>query len=182
MEKKKKVEVYLEESLKEWYLSFLTEKKGGVSASKHLRNLIVEVSGYENQQNKKEKSVNKLSLGLKDSYLTTRLNSSEKKAYEARSNEYGFVNKNSLVMKLIREEINRMPDLKKEELSALRESTKQLLAIGRNLNQIAKKMNSENYEGNTVTLKYLETIAEYVENLETRILQIINFTESRQVK
>lgn len=175
----KKVESYLEEDLKLRYLSYLKNEKGGLSASKHLRNLIINEIDFKPNDDKVEEVK---ADEPKDYYLNTRLSQSEKVAYEKRSKEYGFENKNSLLLKLIREELDKAPQLKIEELEALRESNKQLLALGRNLNQIAKKINVDGSKHEQVTIKYLDTIAKYVEDMQIKILGLVAFSDSRKVK
>jgi hypothetical protein len=77
--------------------------------------------------------------------LELRLTPSEKKAIEQAS-ELAGCSQQQWVIDAIRAGLTHAPHYSMEEMKVLGESNYQLLAIGRTLNQMAKKMNSGEYE------------------------------------
>lgn len=67
---------------------------------------------------------------------------SEREAIEARTKADGFEHSTQWVLALIRARLTDQPQFGNQEVVALRESNHQLLAIGRNLNQIAHALNA----------------------------------------
>jgi hypothetical protein len=79
--------------------------------------------------------------------LEVRFTQSEREALKARADEDGFATSNLWIAALVRANLTEKPQFGKREIEALGESNHQLLAIGRNLNQIARALNAQ--RGNT---------------------------------
>ena len=78
----------------------------------------------------------------KCSRLYLYLTHSERDAIEERAKADGFGHPNKWVVALIRARLTGEPQFGNQEIEVLRESNHQLLAVGRNLNQIAHAMNA----------------------------------------
>lgn len=76
------------------------------------------------------------------------------------------------VVKLIRATLTRKPQFNRAELDALMESNRQIAAIGRNLNQIARNINMDPNASRSVTVERIrELLAEIDEHqVEVRML------------
>ncbi len=77
----------------------------------------------------------------KSTRLYLYLTPSEWKAVDARAKADGFAHPTQWTLALIRARLTDQPQFGADEIAELRESNHQLLAIGRNLNQIAHGMN-----------------------------------------
>lgn len=76
------------------------------------------------------------------SRIEIQLTESERKGAEQRAKDEGFKNANLWIAATVRVALTKSPQFGQKELDALQASNSQLLAIGRNLNQIAKRMNA----------------------------------------
>lgn len=63
------------------------------------------------------------------------------------------------IVKLIRTTLLRQPQFNRTEVDALAESSRQLAAIGRNLNQIARTLNMDPNASRSVTVERVETLS-----------------------
>ncbi len=63
------------------------------------------------------------------------------------------------IVKLIRATLLRQPQFNRTEVDALAESSRQLAAIGRNLNQIARTLNMDPNASRSVTVERVETLS-----------------------
>jgi hypothetical protein len=75
--------------------------------------------------------------------LYIRLSDSEKQAITIISESWGFKTVKQFIVCLLRAFITKRPNFSDSELKILAESNFQLASIGRNINQIAKRLNSE---------------------------------------
>lgn len=177
--KKSRIDVYVSEDVQAGFKNYLGTLDEKVSASSFLNDYILEVIGNHKPSESNSVSVNK--DNRKDCYLNTRLTRDENNGYEKASKAYGFKNRNSLLLKLIREEINKAPELNEDQTQELREANKHLLGIGRNLNQIARKLNTEEISNNPITPKYVKSLVDYITNQRMAIMQMVTFYENRDV-
>jgi hypothetical protein len=91
--------------------------------------------------------------------LALRLSESERFAISERAKIDGFENSQQWIVALVRARLTDEPQFGTREIETLSESNRQLLAIGRNLNQIAHSLNAS--RGNST----VQFDAEIVENL-----------------
>jgi hypothetical protein len=76
--------------------------------------------------------------------VEVQLTASEREAADNRAKQEGFPSTNLWIAATVRAALTNMPQFGKHEIEALGKSNHELLAIGRNLNQIAKYLNSVN--------------------------------------
>jgi hypothetical protein len=74
-----------------------------------------------------------------------------------------------LLVKMVREVIGARPDLLNDDVGPLADAAGQALAIGRNLNQLVRSVNSGKAKGVTVDAGYLDTVAGSVETIVKEI-------------
>lgn len=74
--------------------------------------------------------------------MVIRFTESEEAALRSRAQEEGFASGNQWVAAVVRVALTKTPQFGKTEVEALGESNLQLMKIGRNLNQIAKRLNA----------------------------------------
>lgn len=72
------------------------------------------------------------------------------------------------------------PPLKENEISELRKSSHELMAIGRNLNQITHQLNIDSREGHKVTVDMIEALAGRIDRHMEKVYQLINDSQSRK--
>lgn len=90
------------------------------------------------------------------------------------------INTNQLLQVIVRNSIELGPAFLTHELSVLKETNRYLLGIGRNINQIVKKINSG--ELNAVRAlddKYLRTIGAYIVESRNQIDTIVRVNHRR---
>ena len=64
-----------------------------------------------------------------------------------------------------------------DEVIALRESSRYLLAIGRNVNQIAKALNETFYETDRVKVEMLKQLDQAIQNTDDKIDHLIRTSQ-----
>lgn len=95
--------------------------------------------------------------------LEIQLKPSEREAINARAAADGFDNANAWVVALVRARLTNEPQFGSREIDLLGESNHQLLAIGRNLNQIAHALNATKGKSpNAYDVALVEELAEAV--------------------
>lgn len=106
--------------------------------------------------------------------FTLRLDGEEIHEIEARAKSEGFSFRTAWATAVIRQALKAVPALTKADAIALRESNRELAAIGRNLNQIARVVNIELENIHSIDARifpelkklinnHTETVASYVE-------------------
>lgn len=86
---------------------------------------------------------------------------------------------NALIEKVLREVIGAGPHLLSDDLKVLDEATQQLAAIGRNLNQIVRAMNSSQGRNITIDSGYLATIKGHVDQVAIAVAGMIDQQKAR---
>lgn len=99
--------------------------------------------------------------------------------YNQALGEEHAINKTQLLQMMLRNVIDLGPEFLKPELQALKETNRCLLGIGRNVNQIVKKIHQGELPADTLTEKYLKTIAAYVTESRDNIEQIVQRNQRR---
>jgi hypothetical protein len=83
--------------------------------------------------------------------------------------------------KVIREAIGQGPDLLINDLQAFRETTFQVGAIGRNLNQLVRAFHSGQLNGGQVDIALLESVRDQIVKLEKELLEVVMRSRQRWV-
>lgn len=87
-----------------------------------------------------------------------------------------------LLLRQIRILLNNQPHFSKEELQALRLATTQITTVGRNLNQIVARINSDVITDVHFHLSYLQQIRKNIDDQSLAIRQLIQKTKDRVVE
>ena len=115
-----------------------------------------------------------------DKNLRIRLNASEDRAVIQLAGSRGEKTRSRLVRKMIRDSIAEGPDLLKDDLKTMQEGFRQVAAIGRNINQLAKAAHS----GDRVQVDpvLLRAAAVEMEHLRTELAAVIMRSRNRWVR
>ena len=92
---------------------------------------------------------------------------------------FGNNNKSKLIRKLLRDYIGFGPDLSEKEMTAFRESVRQLTGIARNLNQLTSRINADDKQISHITADYLERVKLHVTEVNDRLKGYIENTVNR---
>lgn len=84
-----------------------------------------------------------------------------------------FDNATKYVKSLVLGAITKSPILTEDEINILRESNRELAAIGRNLNQVAKKLNIEFRDRESLTKQMIEELIDTVDEHRDRVSELI---------
>lgn len=88
-------------------------------------------------------------------------------------------NRNKVLQALTRNFVGLGPAFLSDELLTLQESNRRLLAIGRNLNQVVKKIHSGEIQPDALSVKYLEGVALYVRNMKDSLDKLVEQNAKR---
>lgn len=115
--------------------------------------------------------------GLKETKtgkLTIRLGrDAERKAIE-RAKAEKFPSRTTWATSLFLSVLNKTPVLNEEEVNLLRESNRELAAIGRNLNQVARALNIEFRESDRINRKAIESLANQIEMHRDKVAALLD--------
>lgn len=146
----------------------------GITQSEFLRLLInralASVSGERVQIETSE---------VKDKKITVRLEDDDFQKVGAYAEAEGFSNRTVWLRNIVLGKINQEPVLSGGELAALRESNRQIAAIGRNLNQIARSINVEFRESDKLKKEYLDMLGEVIEEHKAFVAAVISVASGR---
>ncbi|RLV57998.1 plasmid mobilization relaxosome protein MobC [Parashewanella curva] len=159
-----RVEIRLTDDEKSNWKSYC--KSQGVSESCMMRQLIKHsVPDIAYNESFKQAKTNK---------ITIRLSSHEFVKLESQAKAEGYINPTSWVKASVTASLQRNPIITDSEVNALRESNRQLAAIGRNLNQIARVLNIEFRESNKVTKDMIEMLTKRLNSHRTKVNKLIH--------
>lgn len=139
-----------------------------VSESDMLRLMIKQVSGGEGEAgtpDQEEKKIEQISI---------RISSKDKYRLIKRAMKEGYPNRTSWVTSLVLSALHREPVLNQDEITALRESNRQLAAIGRNLNQMVRTLNTDARAQMRITRAEVKDLAGLIEDHKTKVAELLN--------
>lgn len=143
-----------------------------VSESKMLRMMIRKVSGYaphtaaSSAESKSEK-------------VTIRLAPGDFKKMDGMAQEEGYLNRTSWTTAVVLAALHREPVLTDEEIKALRQSCRELGAIGRNLNQVARALNVEFRESDRIKREAIEDLSGNINEHRALVLDLLDKNMNR---
>lgn len=105
--------------------------------------------------------------------LRTRLTKNEREAVEKRAAAMGM-KPYTWLMRLVRAHLAKQPELTFEEVQALREATRELSYIGRNLNQVAHGLNISAHAREKASVELIVEINEKVDSIRTQIKEVLD--------
>lgn len=174
----KRLKVYIDDNVYDRLMAHVRATGDSESGSAFVRKLIHQALSVEEIADENGISPNT----PKDKVLRVRVNHDEYTSFQARMKQEGLDKKSSLLLRMIREYLNQAPHLSGAELNELRAANMHLLGIGRNLNQIAKRMHSKEGSCDGVTPKYLERLVDYIEQQQCAILNLVRFHDQRYTR
>jgi hypothetical protein len=94
----------------------------------------------------------------------------------------GEKTRSRVVRKLICDALGLGPDLLKDDLNSFREASRQVAAVGRNINQIARAVNSGQAQGLVLDSQFLQGVAGQIKAQEKELYVIIHRSRNRWVR
>ncbi|MCZ2719968.1 plasmid mobilization relaxosome protein MobC [Erwinia amylovora] len=91
-----------------------------------------------------------------------------------RAKTEGFPSRTTWLTNLVMATLNKAPVLTDTEINSLRESNRELAAIGRNLNQIARALNVEFRESDRLNREAIEALSSRIEQHKDVVAQLLN--------
>ncbi len=86
---------------------------------------------------------------------------------------------NAVIVKVLREVLEAGPHLLADDINALGEATQQLAAIGRNLNQIVRSINSNPARKVAIDIEYLSSIKAHVDGVAAAVGRLMERQKER---
>lgn len=149
-----RVEARLSEEEKKAWSEFC--KSHTASEAKLLRQIIVRVTGGQVPNAKPDYQ------GGSSNQVKIRLNDAGLVALDDKASSEGYSNRAGWTTAVVLAALYREPVFTDAEVAALRESNRELAAIGRNLNQVARALNIEFGESDKLKQESIEKLAERI--------------------
>lgn len=111
--------------------------------------------------------------------LSVRFHPKDFQRMTARAKADGFPSRTSWLNRLALTTLNKTPVLTELERNVLRESNRELSAIGRNLNQIARVLNIDFRESDKITKQAVEDLAGSIERHTEKVAALISKSLNR---
>jgi hypothetical protein len=111
--------------------------------------------------------------------VTIRLQSADTKRMTERAKAEGFPSRTTWLTNLVMSVLNGDPVLTDVEVNTLRASNRELAAIGRNLNQVARAINIDFREGNQIAVSAIEALANRIERHKEVVAGLISKSANR---
>ncbi|WJT10906.1 plasmid mobilization relaxosome protein MobC [Vibrio harveyi] len=115
----------------------------------------------------------------KSGKITIRLSASNQNKLTKRARLEGYPNRTKWTTAIVLAALHKEPVLSESEIAVLRESNRELEAIGRNLNQIARTLNIEFREGDRLKLEAVEALTARIEQHKDSVATLINKNMNR---
>lgn len=129
----------------------------------------------------KEKKTRPIVFRAKEKELE-RLDDAIKVRNEIRQSENPLaksINRNQVLQALTRNFVELGPAFLADELLELKETNRRLLGIGRNLNQVVKRIHAGEVSADTLTQRYLEEVAAYVRATKASVDKLVEHNQKR---
>ncbi|WP_348826933.1 plasmid mobilization relaxosome protein MobC [Halomonas sp. RT37] len=165
-----RVEARLTDSEKEAWTQFC--KANGLRESDMLRRMIQRVSGRAVTSHDHE-------IETRSRKLTIRLSPTQERWLAQRAQEEGYPSRTSWVTAMVMAELYQEPVLTDSEVAVLRESNRELRAIGKNLNQITKVLNIEFRDSDKLKREAIEALAERIEQHKDQVASLLSRNMNR---
>jgi hypothetical protein len=120
--------------------------------------------------------------GPKTGKVTIRLFPDEIDRMTARARSEGFPSRTTWLTNVVLSVLNDDPILTDVEVNTLRASNRELAAIGRNLNQVARAINIDFREGNQISLSAIQALSDRIEQHKATVAELTNKSMNRWVK
>lgn len=161
----------LDEDEKKAWVAFC--KSNGVSEAAMLRQMIARVSNGQVPIKQPDYQAGR------SNQIKIRLNGEGLAALDKRASKEGYSNRTGWTTGVVLAALYREPVLTDGEVEALRESNRELAAIGRNLNQVARALNIEFRESDKLKQESIEKLAERIEKHKEQVAGLLSRNMSR---
>lgn len=138
-----------------------------------LRKLISHLTKGQIPFNKKEKN------GRKRDIISMRFNNQDVKKIEKRTTDEGFENRSQWLRALVLNKLDNHPTFTTDEIKAITEANRQLSAIGRNLNQIARSLNIDANHTSSPNEEMLVSFSKTINNQQSKIMNLLDKSLNR---
>ncbi|SHE52226.1 mobilisation protein (MobC) [Modicisalibacter ilicicola DSM 19980] len=165
-----RVEARLTEIEKNAWAQFC--KANGLRESEMLRRMIQRVAGRVEMAEDQE-------VETRSRKITIRLSPTQERWLVQRARKEGYPSRTSWLTAMVLAELHREPVLADDEISALRESNRELTAIGRNLNQVARAINIEFRESEKLKQDAIEKLIERIEQHKEHVTGLLSRNMNR---
>lgn len=165
-----RVEARLTDTDKRAWVTFC--KANGLRESDMLRRMIQRVAGAA-------VTLDDCEGETRSCKLTIRLSPTQDRWLAERAQKEGYSSRTSWVTAMVLAELHREPVLTDAEVSALRESNRELTAIGRNLNQVARALNIEFRESDKLKRDAIEKLVELIELHKEHVASLLSRNMNR---
>ncbi len=119
------------------------------------------------------------SSATKNKKVSIRLTPHQQKTLHQKSQQEGYLNQSHWVLACVLANLFKEPVLTVDEIKALHESSRQLAAIGRNLNQIARVLNIEFRESNKMTKEAIDLLTANINKHKLHVAKLLHKNRHR---
>ena len=123
-------------------------------------------------------------MSKKDKWISFKATESEYEALiaavnEMKKNSTTKVNRNLVMQAMVRNFVGLGPTFLADELMELKETNRRLLGIGRNLNQVVKRIHAGEVNADVLTQRYLDEVAAYVRATKDSVDNLVAHNQKR---
>jgi len=106
--------------------------------------------------------------------ITIRITGRDKYRIIKRAKMEGYSNRTRWVTSLVLSVLHREPVLNRDEITVLRESNRQIAAIGRNLNQLVRALHIDARATNRITRAEVKILGEQIEAHVSKVAELLD--------
>ena len=143
----------------------------GICASTFIRTLI--------NQSSPDIAINAEFHEVKTNKITIRLSETNLHLVATKAKAEGYINQTNWATAAVMANLHQEPVLASEEITALRDSNRQLAAMGRNLNQIARVLNIEFRESDKITKEMIDIVYQQFQEHIEKVYQLLTKNRTR---
>ncbi|MGO1845616.1 MAG: plasmid mobilization relaxosome protein MobC [Halomonas sp.] len=148
-------------------------KSHEVSEATMLRDMIARITGEKIPSSKPDYQTGR------SNQVNIRLNDDGLAVLDVKAQSEGYRTRVGWTTAVVLAALHREPVLTDAEVSALRESNRELAAIGRNLNQVARALNIEFRESDRIKQESIEQLAERIEQHKDQVASLLSRNMNR---
>ncbi|HCE5184921.1 plasmid mobilization protein [Vibrio parahaemolyticus] len=115
----------------------------------------------------------------KTNQVNIRLSTTDQKKLTKKAKLEGYPNRTKWTTAVVLKALHKEPVLSEAEISVLRESNRELAAIGRNLNQIARALNIEFRDGDRFKMEAVQALVDRIEKHKDKVASLLNKNMNR---
>ena len=116
---------------------------------------------------------------IKSNKITIRLSNENLQKLSYRAKAEGYTSQTHWATASVLSNLHRQPILTTDEMACLRNSNRQLAAMGRNLNQIARVLNIEFRESDKITKYMIENLSKQIDKHTEKVYRLLDKNRTR---